>query len=339
MNKKRKINIGLVGTGAWGWNLLRNYAEMPDFNLVACCDMKKSNLKKIHTSYPDVKTTSSFNDILKMEEIDAISVATTASNHYRIAKAALLAGKDIYVEKPFTLTSDDAKELRDLSRKKKKILMVGHLLLYHPVVRELKRVIQSGEIGDIYYIYGQRLNLGKIRKDENALWSFAPHDVSVILYLLDSVPVKVCATGSCYLQKGVQDVVFMTLFFKDGKIAHIHMSWLDPHKIRRMTVVGSKKMAVFDDMQPTEKLRIYDKGAIRPGEILPYSDAITIREGDIHIPMVKMKEPLRLECEHFAECVRERKKPLSDAQNGLDVVKILEAAQKSLDNAGKPEKV
>jgi predicted dehydrogenase len=248
----------------------------------------------------------------------------------------LEAGKDVYVEKPLTLEVAHAEELVRLARKHDRILMVGHLLLYHPAVRYLKGMVERGEMGDVYYIYSQRVNLGKVRRDENALWSFAPHDLSVILHLLDMEPLDVVARGSAFIQGTVEDVVFVDLRFPGGKLAHLHVSWLDPHKIRKFTVVGSQKMVVFDDMDASEKIRIYDKGVDRAGQVVSYGDALTVRSGDILIPKISLQEPLRLECQHFVECVRERKRPLTDGEDGLRVVKVLAAAQASLEAGGAP---
>ncbi|MDP8217597.1 MAG: Gfo/Idh/MocA family oxidoreductase, partial [Candidatus Theseobacter exili] len=208
-----------------------------------------------------------------------------------------------------------------------------------PAVTKMKEIIDNGELGEIYYLYAQRVNLGKVRSNENALWSFAPHDISVVLHLFNAVPDRVTANGVCYLQKDIQDVVFATLYFPDNRMAHIHLSWLDPHKERKITLVGSKKMAVFDDMSSSEKIRIYDKGANLSGEILSYQEAITLRNGDIYIPRIDMKEPLSIECAHFIDCIKNNKKPETDGKNGLEVVKVLEAAQRSLETGGHPVKL
>jgi len=240
------------------------------------------------------------------------------------------------VEKPFVLNISEAEELIDIAERDGRILMVGHLLEYHPVINRLRQIIKSGELGDVYYIYNQRLNLGTVRGDENALWNFAPHDISSILYMLDKEPTDVAARGQCYLQQGIEDVVFLTMNFGDRAMAHIHVSWLDPHKIRKTTIVGSKKMAVFDDLETNEKLRIYDKGAAHGTDYNSFAEYVTLRFGDITIPYVKMSEPLRLECLHFLECVRERKRPVSDGQDGLRVIKVLDAAQRSLKSRGLP---
>jgi predicted dehydrogenase len=217
--------------------------------------------------------------------------------------------------------------------------MVGHLLLYHPAVARLKRLVEEGELGGIYYMYTQRLNLGVVRASENAWWSLAPHDISVINHLFGASPVRVSAQGQCYLQKDIEDVVFATLYFADGRMAQVHTSWLDPHKMRRMTIVGSSKMVTFDDMEASEKLKIYDKGASHDRPVNSYADVITLREGDIHIPYISNAEPLKLECQHFIDCVTSGKRPLSDGRNGLEVVRVLEAGQRSIKSGGRPEEV
>jgi predicted dehydrogenase len=216
------------------------------------------------------------------------------------------------------------------------VLMVGHLLLYHPGVQYLKKMVTEKQIGDLLYIYCQRVNLGKVRKDENALWSFAPHDLSVILHLMDQEPVDVAARGAAFLQPDVEDVVFVDLRFPSGQTAHVHVSWLDPHKLRKFTVVGTQKMMVFDDMEASEKIKVYDKGVDRAAQVVSYGDALTVRSGDILIPKISLQEPLKLECAHFVECVRDRKRPLTDGLGGLRVVKVLDAAQRSLKNGGTP---
>lgn len=330
------VNIGVIGCGAWGANLVRNFYENPEANLLYCCDSNPEILRNIAQKYPEVNTVSNLEKVLDNKDIQAVVIATPLATHFQIAKKALEAKKHVYIEKPITSSSEEAKELINTAQGVRRHLMVGHLLKYHPAVAKLKELIRSKELGEVYYIYSQRVNLGKIRKDENALWSFAPHDVSVILYLLEEEPETVNAVGESYLQKDIEDVVFVTLRFKDKRIAHIQLSWLDPHKIRKVTIVGSKKMAVFDDMETTEKIKIYDKGAVLPGQFLSYAETITLREGDIYIPYLKMEEPLKIECQHFLDCIQRNKKPLTDGEDGLRVVRILEAAQKSLMNQGRP---
>jgi len=286
---------------------------------------------------PGTGVTTSYDEVLKDPEVQAVIIATPAPSHYALAKQALMHGKDVYVEKPFVLDVAHGRELIELARTGERILMVGHLLEYHPVVNHLRDLIKSGELGEIYYIYNQRLNLGTVRGDENAMWNFAPHDVSAILYLLGREPSDVSARGQSYLQRGIEDVVFMTLNFNDKAMAHIHVSWLDPHKVRKLTIVGSRKMAVFDDLEGTEKLRIYDKGAAAGGsDYNTFAEYVTLRFGDITIPYVKVGEPLRAECQHFLECVRTRRQPVSDGLDGLRVIQVLDAAQRSLQQNGLP---
>jgi len=329
------IGIAVVGAGAWGKNHIRVFSELPNVRLEYICDSDPSKLQSIQKSYPQSKTVENLKPILRNPEVKGIVIASSALSHYSLSKEALLADKDVLVEKPMALNSKEAEEMLEIGEKRGRILMVGHLLMYHPVVDRLKEMMISGELGRIYYIYTQRVNLGVIRQDENALLSFAPHDLSVILHLLDEEPVMVSAHGESYIQEGIEDVVFLSLQFSDGKIANIHLSWLDPHKLRKITIVGSKKMAVFDDMEVSEKLKIYDKGV---GSISysTYGEYLSLRFGDITIPSVKMVEPLRAQAEHFVQCIESRKTPKTGARDGLKVVKILMAAQQSLKEKGIP---
>ncbi len=328
------ITLGQVGLGYWGPNLLRNFARLPEARVKAVCDLDEGALARAREQYPRLVCTKSPKDLFRDPEIDAIVVTTSAATHFPVARAALEAGKDVFVEKPIALKVKEAEEMVDIAGVGGLILMVGHLLLYHPAVTHLKKMVDEGKLGDVYYVYTERRNLGKVRQDENAMWSLAPHDISVALHLLREMPVTVAAQGQAYLQPGLEDTVFFTLRFSDGRLVHSHVSWLDPHKVRRLTVVGSQQMAVFDDVEPTEKLRIYDKGVDRVPEYSSYGDALTLRFGDIYAPNIEMREPLRLECQHFLDCVEKRQQPLSDGQNGLQVLRILDALQRSLDNEG-----
>lgn len=328
--------VAVVGTGGWGKNLVRNYYEIPEANLKYVCDLDQDRLAEFAARMRDVTMTDSFEQVLSDPEVEAVIIATPAPTHHPLSKQALEAGKDVYVEKPFTLRMDHAEELIDIAAKGERILMVGHLLEYHPVVTRLKEMINADELGDIMYMYSQRLNLGTVREDENALWNFAPHDISTILFLLEKEPIKVAAHGQCYLQEGIEDVVFLTMHFADNTMAHIQVSWLDPHKVRKFTIVGSKKMAVFDDLDPNEKLRIYDKGARLNANYDTYAEYLGLRFGDVTIPHMQIGEPLRAECNHFLECVGTRKQALSDGADGLRVVKVLNAAQESLEKNGEP---
>jgi len=331
-----RIGIAVVGTGDWGANLVRNFANLAGARLVSVCDADPQRLAKTAAQYPGVRAVADVADVARDAEVQGVVVAASAVSHYPLAKALLEAGKDVYVEKPLTLEVPHAEELCRIAKQKGRVLMVGHLLLYHPGVQYLKKMVTEKQIGDLLYIYCQRVNLGKVRKDENALWSFAPHDLSVILHLMDQEPVDVAARGAAFLQPDVEDVVFVDLRFPGGQTAHVHVSWLDPHKLRKFTVVGTQKMMVFDDMEASEKIKVYDKGVDRAGQVVSYGDALTVRSGDILIPKISLQEPLKLECAHFVECVRDRKRPLTDGLGGLRVVKVLDAAQRSLKNGGTP---
>ena len=329
------MNIAAVGAGAWGRNHIRVFSELPNVRLKYVCDSDPSKLASVRKAHPQSQTVENLKPILQDPDVRGVVVASSAISHYPLSKEILLAGKDVLVEKPMALNEKDAEEMLEIAEKKERILMVGHLLIYHSVVDRLKEMISSGELGKIHYIYTQRVNLGVIRQDENALLSFAPHDLSVILYLLEEKPVVVSAHGESYIQDGIEDVVFLSLRFPDRKMANIHLSWLDPHKLRKITIVGSKKMVVFDDMETSDKLKIYDKG-VRSPSYDTYGEYLSLRFGDITIPNIKMGEPLRLEAEHFIHCIESRAKPKTGGQQGLEVVDILIAAQKSLKEKGVP---
>jgi predicted dehydrogenase len=329
------VSIAVVGAGVWGKNHIRVFSEIPNVRLKYICDSDPSKLSSIKKSYPQSEMVENLRPILQDPEVKGVVIASSALSHYLLAKEVLMSDKDVLVEKPLALNAKDAEEMLEISEKRKRVLMVGHLLIYHPVVDRLKEMVSSGELGKIHYIYTQRVNLGVIRQDENALWSFAPHDLSVILYLLGEQPIILSAHGESYIQKGIEDVVFLSLRFSDGKMANIHLSWLDPHKLRRITIVGSKKMVVFDDMEVSEKLKIYDKG-VKNLSYDTYGEYLSLRFGDITIPGIKMIEPLRTEAEHFVQCIESRKPPKTGGRDGLQVVKILIAAQQSLEKRGLP---
>ncbi len=331
------MKVAIVGTGYWGKNLVRNFAGIERVILDTVCDQDAEALARMAKLYPEVRTTPDFHVVLNDRHIDAVVIATPATTHFEMARAALLAGKHVFVEKPLCLKASQAQELVALSHREGRTLMVGHLLEYHPAVTWIKEHLD--ELGDIYYLYSQRLNLGIVRKDESAWWSLAPHDVSIILYLLNSVPESVSARGASYLRPGVEDVVFATLNFPDGRMAQIHVSWLDPHKIRKLTLVGEKKMVTFDDMEASEKIKVFDKGAYREVTDGGYGDHITIRLGDIYLPRVNMVEPLRVECEHFVTSCLEGTPPRTSGEDGLRVVQVLEAAERSIRAGGGPVKL
>ena len=325
------MKIALVGCGYWGKNIARNLHQMG--LLGAVCDPSARVLEGVPKLYPGAVPTNSIDDVLKMKEIDAVAIASPAALHAKTAKAALLAGKDVFVEKPLALDVKEAKALLALAKKKKRVLMVGHILQYHPAILKLKELLDAGELGDIQYVYSNRLNLGKIRHEENILWSFAPHDISVILLLLGRMPKAVTTAGESWLRKGVADVTMTNLEFKGGARAHIFVSWLHPFKEQKLVVVGSKRMAVFDDVVKEGKLKIFDKGV----DWLDGQPVIRqTSESTLFFPEL---EPLKEELSHFAHCVKTRSKPDTDGQNGLNVLRVLDAGQKSLDAGGKPVKL
>jgi predicted dehydrogenase len=332
-NGKGAVRIGVIGAGNWGQNLVRNFATLPGAELAYVCDAKEATRTKMAGLYRSVKVTDDFDEMIGDPAVDAIVIALESPLHFQFAEKALRAGKHTYVEKPLTLSSADAKALVDLAKLKNRKLMVGHLLEYHPAVNYMKDMLNQGKFGKPLYLYFQRLNLGIVRKNENAWWSLAPHDISVACYLFDAEPVSVSLNGQAYLQSGVEDVVFGCLKFADGRMAHIHVSWLDPHKIRKVTLVGSEKMVVFDDMDASEKIRIYDKGAEL--KTVNYVESVTLRTGDILIPKVPSQEPLGLECQHFIDSILKDQPVRSDGADGLRVVKVLEGGARSLAEGGK----
>jgi predicted dehydrogenase len=334
---KDVLKVAVVGAGYWGKNLVRNFATAKKCNLKYVCDLDEKLLAVHKKNFPSIETSVDPDKVLSDGDVDAVVIATDGPSHFEIAEKSLQAGKHIFVEKPLSLKAADCRVLIELAKEKKKKMMVGHLLEYHPAVSYLKELIDKGELGYPYYMYTQRVNLGVVRKDENAWWSLAPHDISVICYLFGSEPVSVAAHGQCYLQKGIEDVVFATIKFADGKMANVHCSWLDPHKIRKMTVVGSEKMATFDDMEASEKIRVCNKSAAIKQDIsTSYAEIISLRFGDIVIPKVDAAEPLGLECRHFIDCVLDDKPVRSDGVDGLRVVRVLEAGQQSLKSNGEP---
>ena len=332
-------NVAIIGIGDWGRNLVRNFYEIEKVNLKVCCDLDMNALEKIREKYPSVRITTDYGEVIEDKEVDAVVIATPTQTHFDLAKKALEAEKHVLVEKPLTLSHTQAQELVDLAKEKEKKLMVGHLLEYHPAVMEMRRRLSQNEIGEIYYLYSERLNLGKVRTSENALWCLAPHDISVMLYLLNTEPVEVSAYGGVFLQKKekIEDVVFVSIRFESGVVGNLHLSWLDPNKVRRITLVGSKKMIVFDDMETRDKLKIFDKGVIKNN--LEDRVEFNVRYGDINIPKIDASEPLKLECLHFIDCIEKNKTPRSDGKDGLRVVRILEAAQESLNKGGIPIKM
>ena len=339
-NEPDSLGLLQVGAGHWGVNLIRNFTQTPGVGRFIVCDRDEDRRRLVEERHPTVETSASFAAGLDDPGVEAVVVALPASLHWEYARRSLEAGKHVFVEKPLATCSRQARELVELGRAAGKVLMVGHTFLYNSAVRRVKSYIDSGELGEIYYIMAQRLNLGRVRQDVNAWWNLAPHDISIILYWLGEEPEEVDATGLTFLQAGMEDVVFANLRFPSGKAAHIHVSWLYPKKTRKMVVVGSKKMLVYDDVSTEAKIVIHDKGVDRAGvdQRLPDIESFSQfqlrhQSGDILIPKIDFTEPLRVECQHFVDCVAGRASPLSDGGNGYQVVDILERTQACLDAA------
>ena len=319
--------VGMICAGRWGFNWVRTLATLPNAALRWCCDVSPASLDKVRAAFPQVQTTSALDELLADPVLDAVVIATIAPTHYDVARRALLAGKHVLVEKPMTLTSADAHALTALARQQRRVLMVGHLLEYHPVVRRIRRMIDDGELGEVSYLVSERLNLGTIRADENAWWSLAPHDISVANRLFGAAPVSVQCRGQCVVRPGIEDVVFATLEYPGGRLAQFHVSWLDPHKSRALTVVGTRKMVVFDDTA-AQKLVVHDKGFARA------DDTVVLRQGGTDVPPVDAVEPLACEAQHFIDCIQHGHRPISDGESGALVVAVLEHGQRSLANGG-----
>ena len=338
------VNIGVVGCGYWGPKHIRVCNELDNANVAAVCDLEENKLQMVKTQYPNVNVTSHPDDFLR-DSIDAVIIATPVNTHYQLAKDALLKGKHVLIEKPITSTSCEAMELIELAEKRSLVLMSGHTYEYHPAVDYLKKAVRNGELGDIYSIDADRLNLGLFRSDVNVLWDLAPHDISIILSVLNEDPVAVSARGVNHIVPDIYDIAYLEILFANGAIGHVHVSWLHPRKIRQITVVGSQKMAVYDDISEMEKIHIYDKGLAIPnvngynGNNRFSSWPPNYRYGDVLIPFISNTEPLKLECSHFIKCIVESKRPNSDGWSGLKVTSILEAADKSLANGGVREKL
>lgn len=336
---ERQVKVGVLGAGYWGPKLIRNFQEIPSADMAIVCDLREDRLAHIRELYPTTRVTTDYRDVLR-SDVEAVAVATPIPTHHRLAKEALLAGKHVLVEKPLTANSEEAEDLVNLAEQRGLTLMVGHTFEYNPAVEYLRNLIANGELGRIYYINATRVNLGIFQPDINVVWDLAPHDVSILTFILGMLPVNVSARGAAYVRPKIHDVAYLTLHFPNEVMADIRVSWLDPCKIRRITVVGSKKMVVYDDVEPTEKIKIYDKGV----DVPPYSDTLeefhlSYRYGDITTPAIPNVEPLRVECEHFLHCIRTGERPRSDGRDGLEVVRILEAATRSLLNGGMRERV
>lgn len=339
------INIGLVGLGYWGPNLARNLALLDGGRLHTLCDRSVPRLDALGAQYPAARRSSDYDAVLADPNVDAVVLATPAGTHFSMATAALKAGKHVLIEKPMAKTAAECGELIRLTAKRRLTLMVGHVFLFNAAVAKVKQYIDSGELGDIYYVYSQRLNLGQVYRDVNAMWNFAPHDLSILNHWLDAEPSRVTARGYSYVQRGVEDVVFMTFDYPGNVGFNVHISWLDPLKVRRMTVVGSRKMVVYDETSIEHRVMLYDRGVDEAppgapsrrrsksslGSYDTFGDyQLLLRAGDIVIPKIDFVEPLKLECQHFVDCIVTRREPITDGASGLSVVAALEGAQRAL---------
>ncbi|MFN8497378.1 MAG: Gfo/Idh/MocA family oxidoreductase [Anaerolineae bacterium] len=333
----KRLNIGVIGYGYWGPNLVRNFRELSATHVAMLADLDERRLEQATDRYPDLPTTQDVSRLLT-SKVDGVVVATPVSTHFSIARDCLLHGKHVLVEKPLAQTVAQAQTLVDLAAERDLTLMVGHTFVYSPAVEMLKLIVESGELGEIYYIHSSRTNLGLFQRDINVIWDLAPHDISILLYVLGRMPTSVSSSGASLLQEDVHDVARMTIDFPGRVQAHVHVSWLDPCKVRRLTVVGSKKMAVYDDVEAVEKLRIYDKSVERSDVGEGYT-RISYKHGDITIPVVPQQEPLRVECMQFADSIRSGADSRSSGGDGLKVVKVLEAAQRSLLGGGQRETI
>lgn len=331
----RPLKVGVAGCGYWGPNLIRNFRGLPDCQAIEICDMDRDRLAHLERLYPGVKTHTQFDHLLNGANLDAIVIATPVHQHYKLAKESLLSGKHTFIEKPMASSPDECEELVEIAQKKGLVLMVGHTFLYSPPVRKIKQIIDSGDLGTIQYISSRRLNLGLFQKDINVVWDLAPHDLSIIMYLMGETPSSVNCQGTANVTPGIEDVTNMTLQFGSGGFATVHSSWLDPKKVREMTIVGSQRMVVYDDLEPLQKIKIYDTRVERPPHYDTFAEfQYAYHYGDMYAPRIEQEEPLKVECKHFLDCINNGTRPLTCGKSGWDLVKILQAASESLKQQG-----
>lgn len=331
----KQIKVGVVGCGYWGPNLIRNFRFLPDCNLKMICDLNEQRLAHVKALYPEVQGTTDYRHMLNGVGLDAVVIATAVNTHYPMARASLLAGKHTFIEKPMAGSSAECQELIAIAQRKGLILMTGHTFLYSPAVRKIKEIVDQGDIGEIRYISARRLNLGLFQKDINVAWDLAPHDISIVLHIMGEQPLTVNCEGSAHITPGVEDVTTMWLSFRNQKSAIIQSSWLDPRKVREMTIVGSKRMIVYDDVAPLEKIRIFDARVERPPHYDTFAEFhYAYHYGDVYAPYVKQEEPLKTECQHFLDCIRNGGTPLTSGHQGLELVRILEASSESMKLGG-----
>jgi len=331
------ISIGVVGCGYWGPNLIRNFSKLPGCHVTAMCDVNESRLKHLNALYPFVQAVTDFQQLLKMSGLDAVAIATPVKDHFPLAKACLMAGKHTFIEKPMASSSEECAELIELAESRNLLLMIGHTFLYSSPVQRIKQIISAGDLGEIRYINSRRLNLGLFQRDINVAWDLAPHDISIILHLLDEFPTLVNCSGNAHVTPGIEDVTNMSLTFGRLRFATIQSSWLEPRKVREMTIVGTKRMIVYDDLQTHEKIRIYDVRVERPPHYDTFAEFhYSYHYGDSYIPYLRQEEPLKTECEHFLDCIQNGTTPISGGQAGMEMIRILEAASASLKGSGAP---
>ncbi len=330
------VKVAVIGYGYWGPNLARNFNEADGAKLVAISDPKENRLKLAEKRYPSLNVTTNHKEIIKDSNIDAVAIATPLSMHYQIAKEALGAGKHVLVEKPLSSTSEEAQELIELSESSRKVLMVDHTFIYTGAVRKIKEIVEAGELGKVLYFDSMRVNMGLFQPDVNVIWDLAPHDISIMDYILGKKPEALLAAGSAHFRPGFENIAYLTMYYPDNLIAHVNVSWLAPVKVRLTLVGGSRKMIVYDDNEPSEKIKVYDSGVeiIEDKETL-YKISVQYRTGDMYAPRLDTTEALKVEAQHFIECIKENRKPVTDGKAGLRTVRILEAAQESIRNDSK----
>lgn len=332
---KGKVNVAIIGYGYWGPNLLRNFNELENVHVVYCCDLKEERLRLVKNKYPGIKITRDYKKILRSKEIDAVIIATPLSSHYILAKQALLSGKHVWIEKPMTRKSEEAKELIDLARKKERTIFVDHIFLYTEPVSTIKKIIDSKKLGDIYFFDSVRINLGLFQPDTNVLWDLAPHDISIMCYLLGKEPESVSVFATSHIIPGILDTAYLSFRFNNNVSAHVHVSWLSPVKIRRSIIAGNNKMIVYDDLESAESVKVYDRGIKRGKKSVSTTMGYQYRIGDIQVPAIEVKEALHSAAEHFISCIQKNRTPLTNGREGLKIVSILEAAVMSVKENGK----
>ena len=331
--------IGVIGAGYWGPNLIRNFSHLQGAEVTIVCDVDQTRLDHVSSLFPTVRTTTEWTEVVGAD-LDAVCIATPVRLHYEMAAAALANGKHVLVEKPLTADVGQARELVSLAAQNDRVLFVDHTFVYSPAVNHVRDIVASGDIGDVHYVSMSRLNLGLFQKDINVVWDLAPHDISILTYVLGECPEAVAAHGNSNILPGIEDVAMVTLYFPNNVVAFVHVSWLDPSKVRKATFVGSRKMLVYDDIEPLEKIKIYDKGVDEPAHYDTFGDfQFSYRYGDIYTPYLANTEPLQIECKHFLDCIQGQASPRSGGPEGLEVVQILEAANQSLKNGGTRVKI